>query len=404
MTARLVLLLAAVVSLASPNDRAPGREHLERVRVFADTLLENGIDRYGAVATPAWVSMLDLDTLRIPERKDPLWQRSYDAEDYMRNARGSNLYRDLATVEVFNQLSELTGDPKYGAAASAYLSWFMERCASPKTGLFAWGEHMFYNVVRDELEANRHELERQLPLWELMWRLNPRAVKRGIDAIYDYHIYDKKTFAFDRHGNYYTGLFDDPHVRGAYAKHSGLYAYSFMFLYTKTHEPKYLEWALKAGRMFWEIRHPKTNLIGNVWTPAGNGPTNIPPQLAWYLFRAYQLDRRQTALRDIAVSFVRAYVRAAWDPLSGRFYRDIDVSSAKPTGSYQAPWGDVQGETGFQGQAVVAAYNETKDPEFLVYARRYAQFILNDPVPATVRPETYGKNITFCLLYTSRCV
>ncbi|WP_321476968.1 FG-GAP-like repeat-containing protein [uncultured Paludibaculum sp.] len=399
MTLRTTILVFSGLPLlvAQTRPAAPQTLYLGKVRTFADTLLANGIDRYGSKSTPAWVSMLDIKTRRIPESKDPNWQRSYDAEDYMRNARGSNLYRDIATIHTFRELSALTGDPRYKQAADAYMTWFMKTCASPTTGLFAWGEHMFYNVVREDIEANRHELERQLPPWEELWRLNPEAVRREIEGLYTYHIHDKETFNFDRHGNFYTGKFDDPQVRGPYTKHSGLYAYSFLFLYTKTGEQKHLDWALKAGQMFWKVRNPQTNLIGGAWAPVQSGPTNLPGHLSWYLLHAYRLDRRQTVLRDVAAGLAKAYMQASWDPVARRYHRDVNVADAKPLPGYLSPWSDGQGESGMFGQAALMAYQETGDAEFLEFARRYAQAALEDPISSGIHPETYGKSLEFLL-------
>ncbi|MEI2725970.1 MAG: hypothetical protein V9H26_21390 [Verrucomicrobiota bacterium] len=384
--------------LRSAAAAAPGEESLQRVRQFADTLIADGRDRYGSVSTPMWVSMLDLKTRRIPKTKDPNWQRSYDAEDYMRNARGSNLHRDLFTVRTFYELSQLTGDQKYAAAADAYLRYFMGHCQSQATGLYAWGEHMFYNVVRDEIEATRHELERQLPAWEEMWRLDPNSVRREIEAIYRIHIWDKETFNFDRHGNYYTGQFDDLRVRGPYAKHSGLYAFSFYFLYTKTGEAKHLDWALKAGQLLWKVRHPRTGLVGGAYAPTQSGPTIMPPILAYYLLRTYQLDRHQSVFLEMAAAYVKSFAGDAYESSSGKFFRTVNTEDGSTAGAgYQSPWGSDQGETGFQAQACENLYRETKDPWFLDMARNYARFILSEPVPPTVRPETYGKNLEFLL-------
>jgi len=234
--------------------------YLAYAQMFADTLLQTALDKYGRVSTPMFLQVLSLKTHKPATKKDdPNWQQRYDAEDYMKAAQGSNLYRDIHTIKALRELTRLTKNPKYAQSADAYLGYFLKHCVSTTTGLFAWGEHMYYDVFLDTVVAHRHEMEIPLPPWEELWRIDSTAVKNEIEAIYKYHIYDKEMFWYDRHGNYYTGQFDEPAVRGTWIKHSGLYTYSFIFLYTKTHNPEYLTWAKKMADVFYAIRDPKTD-------------------------------------------------------------------------------------------------------------------------------------------------
>lgn len=399
-------ILAARPSASASSPSSEDGRYLSSVREFADTFLAHGLDHYGKIHTPMWVSVLSLKTLSLLESKaeDPNWQHTYNAEDYWREARGSNLYRNIYTLRTFYELSRLTGDPKYQQAADAYLTYFMNHCQSPTTGLYAWGEHMTYNVVRDQLTATRHELERQLPPWEEMWRLNPESVTREINAIYRINIYDKKTFDYDRHANFYTGEPDPMAVRGAYVKHSGLFAYSFYFLYLKTGDPKYLDWALKVGEMFWKVRNPNTNLVADAWEPTPpTGPVQLPAYLAYYLLRTYQLDHRQKALLHVAAGLVRAWTKYAYDPSTGKFFAMVNASDGAPAGAaYQSAWGNTEGILGFEARACIGLYMETRDPWFLDMARKYALFIMREPVLSTTSGENYGNNLLFLLdLYTA---
>ena len=40
---------------------------------------------------------------------------------------------------------------RYAAAADACLRFFLDHLVSPQTGMFGWGEHLFYNVFLDYL-------------------------------------------------------------------------------------------------------------------------------------------------------------------------------------------------------------------------------------------------------------
>ncbi len=384
--------------LSIPNDTVGCfnyEAYLSYAKTYADTLIRAAVDRYGRFPTPMFLQMLTLDTHEPVTKKDaPDWQNRFTADDFMRGAMGSNLYRDIHNIKTLYELTEITGNQKYKDAADAYLKSFLIHNVSPYTGLFAWGEHMYWDVFLDTVVAQRHELEIPLPPWEILWELNSTKVKNEIDAIYKIHIYDKKTFWYDRHGNWYTGVPDEPAVRGTWIKHSGLYAYSFAFMYVKTHDPKYLTWLHGIAGVFWKFRNKKTGLVRS--EGQGGNTADQMQLLAFYLVKAYQLCH-QKFLLDYAADYMRAFAKYTYDPANGKFFSGAYVEIGTPANEgYQRVW-DSYGEAAYTGHTLALLYELKHDKFFLNYAERIAKYFNYTPLEPSASPENFGRGIRLFL-------
>ena len=174
---------------------------------------------------------------------------------------GSNLYHDAVTLQVFHVLTEVTGNPRYRNAAREYQSAFRDLAQSKETGLLAWGEHLYYDFFRDEVAAERrhHELLEWTPPWPLLWEVNPGAVERAIAGIRYHYFADDPAALYNRHADWARAGHQKPGGQ-PWIKHSGLYAYSFLFLHSKTKQRRWLDWALGAGDLYWRHRNPETGL------------------------------------------------------------------------------------------------------------------------------------------------
>ena len=93
-----------------------------------------------------WPSVLDVRTGRYPE-DDHVPQRVYRL---IGAPRGSTLYWDQPSIVATHGLSELTGHKRYAEAADGYIEAFLSRCVADN-GIFRWGNHAYYDVVRDEV-------------------------------------------------------------------------------------------------------------------------------------------------------------------------------------------------------------------------------------------------------------
>ena len=327
----------------------------------ADTLIKSVTDHYGDRTTPLWVAGIDPDTGMLIEQKPPNWQTYWDAEDYIMTVQGCNLQRDLPMLTALTRL----GGDLHTASARQYLDFWLRECPGPKTGLFPWGEHMSYNCVRDKLIAERHEMEYNPPDWELLWRVNPDAVRREIEAIHTIHIWDKERGLFDRHGNYYTGEFDPMPVRGGYIKHSGLYAHAFMFLYTKTGLQEHLDWARQMADLYWRNRAPETNLIyGYVSAEGAHDASSASMLLAYYLLEAVKLHD-DPFVRERALGIVDSFLKYGYNASTQQFANTLDPATGAASDWGGAPWHHANASGFKAAYAIWDAYEITKDKRYL---------------------------------------
>ncbi len=366
---------------------------LRPVRTFADTLLDKGLDNYGPKRTPLWAGVMDARSLTVPRDgvPPPAGVRPHD-----RALGGSNLYHDAVTLQVFHVLTEVTGDPRYRKAARAYQSAFLDLAQNGETGLLAWGEHLYYDFFRDEvaIERRHHELLEWTPPWPLLWEVNPAAVERAIAGLRFHYYADDPAALYNRHADWARAVHQKPGGQ-PWIKHSGLYAYSFLFLYSKTKQQRWLDWALGAGDLYWRHRHPETGLtlscIGDP-RPGARSATSGMAYLAYWLHKASRLHPAGRPLRDRAVAYLRAYARYFHDARQGGYRASLGLDGTPADGALLLPWRFAYGESSILPVGRVAAYfaRHEKDPAFLEMARRIARIAEKTPVPDNASAEAIG--------------
>ncbi|HQE62263.1 MAG TPA: hypothetical protein PLV10_08335, partial [Candidatus Latescibacteria bacterium] len=280
---------------------------------FADALIAYGTDHYGTRDTPLFCHFIDLETLTVPAQKTAAEWRDLMADweedkgylmwgkdrSNLTWAHQSNLLWDTETVRLLIKLSESTGDRRYAQAAWSCMAYFPEHCVSRETGLFAWGEHVAYNVVSDRIEGERHELQHADPLWEELWQISPTKVQREIEAIYRFHVVDKAAMIYDRHARFWDGLpeRDQATILG----YAGVFAKAWAFLWTKTRKPEYLRWARNQLLAF-QSKSNGAGLYPDNWTDSDKRqlPRNYParPGLARDMFDIYVMTGMREWLDD----------------------------------------------------------------------------------------------------------
>ncbi len=294
----------------------------EQAIKYCDAVLEHARDHYGPVHTPMFCQMIDLETLEVPEQRSAAeWRAIMESWEEDRGylmwgkdrsnlgwAHDSNLLWDVATIRLMRRLDHVTGKDGYREATEQYISFFLSHCASPTTGLFAWGEHIAWDVETDTIHGERHELQNPDPLWEELWDTDSDAVTREIEAIYEYHVVDKTTFCYDRHARYHDGL--PERDRATILGYLGVFASSWAFLWTKTGDERYLCWARCLARAF-QSRGNADGLYPDNWSDseARELPYRWEPQfqITPALFRVYELSG-DPWWRDEATR----YANAAW--------------------------------------------------------------------------------------------
>lgn len=389
----LLLILPASSAEGQRRGRSSTRDYSWYVRKFADTLLEKGLDVYGPQKTPLWAGVIDSRDFSVPREGVPATPGVRESD---RAVGGCNLYHDAVTLRVFRVLSALSGEPKYASAARDYMDHYLEHVRSEKTGFLAWGEHLYYDFFRDQVATERkwHELLEWTPPWRDLWEVNPQAVTAAIEAL-RYHYYDDDPAAlFNRHAFFDIAEHQKPGGQ-PWIKHSGLYAYSFMFLHRRTGDRKWLAWARGAAELYWQRRNPETNLtLSCIDDPREGSKRASSGQalLAYWLLKAYQLNPRETQIWRRAVALLEAFDKYAYDAERKAYRASLDLDGTPGGDGLIEPWNFAYGAPSILPVGRIAAYfaRTEKSPVFVEIARRIADMAKAQPPPDDVSVEGLG--------------
>ncbi|MCX7047633.1 MAG: hypothetical protein NTX50_19380 [Candidatus Sumerlaeota bacterium] len=423
-----MLLVLRAGPAAGEDARAPrgdSPDYLKIVKTFADTLLDKGLDVYGPKKTALWCGVIKLDDMSVPQdpKEIPLrkGERSQD-----RCVGGCNLHQDVSSLYAFRALSKITGVPRYEKAVNDYVRDFIAVAQNPKSGLLAWGEHMYYEVYGDVVHKEygrtgaSHELVEWTPPWDILWEVDPKSTARAIEGL-KYHFYGadaaKTGWLYNRHAGW-SGSYSNPGKSQPWIKHSALFAYSYAFLYAKTREQAWKDREIATGELYWNNRDPKTNLTASCLTSTGGKQGNIfseinsVPIFAYFLLKAGYADPGATALREHALAVLKAYLKYSGDPeaktyrkklnLDGTPYSEITsqtINAPKSGGKkvQENPWtiGYGSESSGLLRLGRIAAYvaRTEKDKECLDAAARVAGILKSASLPENFTPEEIGFGI-----------
>lgn len=262
-----VALMAACALAQPPADR-----YLQAVRTFADNVISHGRDTYGPKKTPLFVDGLNVDT-----RKPPVWKHKKQQWVLSNLASQQNLFRVLAG------LSAATGDKRYRQAAEDATRYALEHLQDAG-GLLRWGGHAAYDALGDRFvgEGVKHELKHHYPYYELMWRVDRRATRRLLEAIWAAHVVRWDMLDVDRHGRYgkQRGKLWDHEYKGGPVPFVGRglsfmlsgtdFVYAAAMLSRFTGEAKPMTWALRLTQRYMDARDPKTKLGASNFSTRSN--------------------------------------------------------------------------------------------------------------------------------------
>ena len=335
---RIFLMMFFAVPIVA-DDEPDQANLIDDLRGFANRLIEHGRDQYGLKKTPLFVSQLEIDTRHIPPA---------DTELYGKGHRGgagptmNNLQFDSGLIRLLDALSTVTGDQKYTKAVDDYLSYYLSNLPEPKTGFFPWGDHRGYDVVTDQTIDAYHEFKNIYPPWQRFYGINADAVRHEIESL-KLHVYDEsRSWAFSRH---YPSGGEIPHSMNS---SGGAYIVAWSFLYRKTGDPKYRDWAYRMADYFWSIRNQETGLLAAHPADPAYPQTGVDTrarlrasrteymgQLTTFspqLLRAAQLLGPQDGarLKKQALAYVRAMMDRMDIQEDGSFYATFDLASGEP--------------------------------------------------------------------------
>jgi hypothetical protein len=251
MRAGVAALVAAALLPAGGGE--PDR-YRRAVRLFLDTIIEKGTDRYGKERSPLFAAMLDLDTMALPAvtlppdyftRSDlpeavghgipdpPVGVRPTD-----RAPLGSNLEHDIMLLKTLYAFSRLTGEPRYARHADQVLAFWLRRCQSQATGLMYSGEHASWNFVTDQGYGDTYEVFRRFPFWENLYAIAPERALRFAEGLWLHQIGNRRVGDYSRHAAIPR---HGPATGAAYPRHAGFYIWAYANAYAQTRDPKYIE-------------------------------------------------------------------------------------------------------------------------------------------------------------------
>lgn len=178
-------------------------DFLSVVERYANAMIQEGRDNYGAEYSPLFASTLNRKTLKLPDKNDILEISGVRARD--RSLTGANLIHDIDLLKILYAFDNLYNRNEYAEEANKALHYFLENCQSPSTGLFCWGEHLYWNFITDDCgyapDYDFHEAK-EWPFWDQFYQLVPEACWNFVIGEWDHQINDKATGDFSRHARY----------------------------------------------------------------------------------------------------------------------------------------------------------------------------------------------------------
>ncbi len=241
----LCALLAPLVVCAAEDP------YRSQAQAYADAMLEFGRDHYGPTSSPDFATTIDLRTMRMPlestEATIALHGEYFRSDDY---ATSSNPMYHIDLYQLLFALSAITGDNQYRAAGEQSIRWFFENAQSEKTGLLSWGEHMGWDLVRDDYtvggvrkdgkfsRSDTHEFYGPWLHWDRTWAVAPIPARDFATGLWEHQIGDHDTGAFSRHAKYSS---HGPGKGYEFARQVGFYLDTWAAAYAHDGSDEYLE-------------------------------------------------------------------------------------------------------------------------------------------------------------------
>ncbi|NJD03674.1 MAG: hypothetical protein FIA99_14015 [Ruminiclostridium sp.] len=304
------------------------------VKAFADAMIRFGRDTYGK-KTPLFAGQMNIGNLRIPEGIPG------DAGVYPDNREVAgtspqcqNLLFDLGLLDVLKRLTVISGDTAYESARREYLEYFFNSCLHPDSGYIPWGEHVGYDIVNDRIKQGgykgQHEVKGVVIPWDDFWAVSPEAARHEIEVAFKNHICDESTFAFQRHAEM-NGKSNLGMGSTSIADSGGVYLYAWTWLYKKTGEIKFLNWAKAIENLFWNRRSAETGLFNTC---------ESRPEEMWYsdmlhfaallLGASVMLGEEGETFKQHGISHIKTFYKYSYDHDKKSFHDTLDIITGKP--------------------------------------------------------------------------
>jgi len=432
MSRAKTVLLALLTLAAAPLRGGEPDGYRQAVRVFLDTMIEKGTDRYGAEHSPLFAAMLDLDTLSLPAVRLPAnYFTKNDLPEALgygipappvgvrptdRSPLGNNLEHDIMLLKTLEAFSRVTGEPRYAQHARAVLAFWLRRCQSPATGLMYSGEHASWNFYTEQGYGDTYEVFRRFPFWNELYAIDPERALRFADALWLHQIGDKRVGDYSRHARISQ---HGPATGAAYPRHAGFYIWAYANAYAQTRDPRFIERAevliesrtglrprphsllIEPGA--WRVeKSADSTLRALLWESAALVPSR---REAW---RALVRELDERAFADAAAEQLSSSSNGSPPPQAAPLLarlsqpgRGVVIERGARTVSLALGelWRMDYGDAGYSGKALLhyTRWRQTGDARFFRLVEAAANRYLEEGLPADTRdlwPRAAGQVIS----------
>ncbi|MHB8901441.1 MAG: AGE family epimerase/isomerase, partial [Thermoguttaceae bacterium] len=259
---------------------------------------------------------------------------------------GANLLTDQPLLKAMAAASTITGNDNYRQFADRYIDWYLANLVDER-GFLWWGWHRHYDVYQDRMlghMGNPHEIHAIHSIaWDQLWQVRPEAVRREIEAIWQWHVIDKTTGEVNRHGDGQRGC--------DFAMSAGACACAFAFLHQKTDDPVWLDRARLLANYYWDRRNPATGLFPdrpNAGADRFDGSHFVTADTGLYchaLLKCYELTG-DALFKNQALAYLKAYRKYGYDPATGQFWGSLRLDGTPVAGPRLLPGANGQADYG----------------------------------------------------------
>lgn len=260
---------------------------LELVRSYVDRMLDVASDKWNG--TP-----LLADGINIGSGQPYVWvfPDEYDHDP----AVVSDLTNQTWFLMTMNALSDLTGDGKYKKRVYDIYEYMLNNYQA-NNGMMYWGGHAGVDLLTNTpllspSDYNIHELKWEVPLWDVMFEIDPEKASNAVKGFIGGHITDWSTLLFTRHGKYSTtpdleswnntSLYvENNHEPGKSRKDISFYPESLaracLAMYAHTGDEKAYFWGTRLYDKMIMLKNQETGMPAWMLSTAHNAPGVLDP-------------------------------------------------------------------------------------------------------------------------------
>jgi hypothetical protein len=353
-----------------------------------------------------WPSLLDRHMGQWPATHPAAipGQREHD-----RAPRGCNLSHDIELIGALLWWSHITGERRHADAVDRCLTRFLARCTQTPTGLFAWGEHAYWDLDRDALgnsnaNAGRtvsrgayHDHLREAPpwLWRNLWRRDPEAVTRFARGLRWHWKSGALAHEYFRHAYMECPEIPLPHevISRDFPRHGGFYLLDTAFVLSRRADEELERQASRWAGYWWPHRH-ETGLL----PLQSRADRDVDSERAYSVAQTVSLGVNMfdaagllqqaglplaATVREHARVFLEGCLQAPHRPESGVFAQAVERRSFRLLAPYVA-WGTRYGEAAALPGLVCwlpRAARHTGDERFAHLAWQAIHWAQTQPLP-----------------------